>query len=93
MAIIKLNIPDNRLQALIQAFATMYHYQDLIQNPANPEVEMIPNPQSKAAFAKQKIVEHLKDIYIAGQTQTALDSARKAAILAARAEIDAVGAE
>jgi len=93
MAIIRLDIPDNRLAALIAAFALVYHYKDMIQNPANPEVEMIPNPETKPMFAKRKIAEYLKEIYVAGKTQTELDDAKKAAILAARAEIDAVGAE
>jgi hypothetical protein len=94
MAQIKINIPDDKLQAIINAFCEQYQYQDKIPNLEDESgIVFIPNPQTKAQFAKAKIGEYIREVYVASKANSGIDELRKAAIIAAKAEISAVEAE
>ena len=92
MAQIKINIPDNRLQGVIAAFCDVYHYQDMISD-GGPDGVLVPNPQTKAQFAKAKMGEYIREVYVASKANSGIDDLRKAAIIAAKDEISAVEAE
>ena len=92
MAQIKINIPDNRLQGVIAAFCDVYHYQEKVPD-GGPDGALIPNPQTKAQFAKAKMGEYIREIYVASKANTGMDELRRAAIIAAKAEILDVEAE
>ena len=92
MAQIKINIPDNRLQGVIAAFCDVYHYPLMVPD-GGPDGVLIPNPQTKAQFAKAKMGEYIREVYVASKANSGLNDLRKAAILAAKAEIAAVEAE
>lgn len=92
MAQIKLNIPDDRLQGVINAFCEQYRYKNMVPD-GGPDGVLIPNPQTKVQFAKAKIAEYIREVYVASKANTGMDDLRKAAILAAKAEIAAVEAE
>lgn len=69
---ITINIPDDKVTAIVEAFATQYQYQENIPNPDyDAEVEgseeTIPNPTNKPRFAKNVIRTFIKNVYVAGQ--------------------------
>jgi len=72
MASFTLTVPNAVVPDLLQAFADMYGYQDTI---ADAQGSTIPNPVTKAAFAKEKIREYVRDVYKAGKLK-ALTTAR-----------------
>lgn len=64
MANITFTIPDEHMGELIDAFASVYKYQEMIQDPDVSEPSEIPNPQSKEQFAKDTIRNHIRNTYI-----------------------------
>ena len=89
MATLNINIPDDKLDYILDGLAARYSYSAEIPNPEynpimqdNPDydpgqpesesnpvlipgvgyngIETIPNPQSKAAFAKERIIDFIK---------------------------------
>jgi hypothetical protein len=59
MATITITIPDNEIARAISAICKKYNYQDTILG--TPEQGMIPNPESKAQFAKRMVAQIIKD--------------------------------
>jgi hypothetical protein len=59
MADITITIADDKLQERIEDFALVHNYQDQIEDD---EGNFIPNPQSKAQFAKMCIKNYIKKI-------------------------------
>jgi len=59
MATITINIPVDKEDAVLDAFAAFYSYQEFIGGS--------PNPQSKPAFAKEKIIDYMKQVYTSYQ--------------------------
>ena len=71
MATITINIPVDKEQWVLDGLALAYDYQENIENPlfdgeipedpiGNPR--NIPNPESKAVFTRNKIVEYIKGV-------------------------------
>jgi len=70
MATITFNIPDDKIQDIINAFASSINmYYDQVNNPdfdpSKPEdpttnPKTIPNPVSKSKFTKQCIIDYIK---------------------------------
>ena len=87
MAVFQITIPDNMAPKLIAAFASAYHYEAMIPDPAVLEGELIPNPESKTAFAKRMVKKYIHEVYIAAKSGADIDDLRKAAIDAAKVEI------
>lgn len=60
MAQITLTIPNNKIDDILNAFANNFNYQEFIidQNGAT-----IPNPVTKAEFAKSVLIDFIKDVY------------------------------
>ena len=67
-----INFPDiEKEQTVIDAVADLYNYQEMIEDPKNPDGPGIPNPQTKGEFFNAHIVKHLEDIYISQQSKKA----------------------
>lgn len=72
---ITLTIPDNQVARVINALCVRYGYQETIANPNSGDVlQYIPNPQTKAQFARAQIISFLKRV----TTEVELEEARKA---------------
>lgn len=71
---ITITIPDAQIPRVISAFATHFGYQDMVAETVDDIITMVPNPVSRPAFAKQKIVEYIKNVVVS----TELEEARKA---------------
>jgi len=91
MASFTINIPDDKVAGLINAFAVQYKYQETIDNPETPG-ETIDNPVGKPAFAKNIIKSFIKEVYIAAQTK-AIDETRQTIITDAATAISDVDVE
>ena len=59
MAEIKLNIPADKIQLIIDSFCNVYGWKENIDDPEGED--MIPNPETKAQFAKRMVIEYVKD--------------------------------
>ena len=88
MANFTIVIPDDKVAAVVQAFATQYGYQENIDDPANPGTQ-IPNPINKAAFAKNIIRSFVREVYIGAQVKE-IEATRQATIDTASADLDTV---
>ena len=86
MATFTINIPNDKITALLDAFAMQYNYQEQIETETG---EMVPNPVSKAQFAKNIVTSFIKEVYIAGQVKS-LEEQRIAAINTAKTDIATV---
>lgn len=60
-----LTVPNNVVGDVVQAFCTLYGYQETITD----EGVEIPNPESKANFAKRMIRTYVKEVYKAYKVQ------------------------
>jgi hypothetical protein len=83
-----INIPQERVADLLDAFAVQYNYQAEIDDPNNPDV-MIPNPVSKAQFAKNTIKTYIKEVYIAGKLKE-IENTRQQIIAQSNQEISTI---
>ena len=79
MATFTITIPDDKVAAVIDAFASQYHYTTKIED-ANGA--MIDNPTSKAQFAKNVVNSFIKQVYIGAQIK-ALDATKQTTIATA----------
>ena len=76
---IKLTIPTEKKQGIIDAFCSVYGYQTEIDGGEG----MVPNPQTQGEFAKEQIMKFVKDVYVSYKAKET-DSARKTAIITAK---------
>lgn len=88
MAAITITIPDAILPRVLLGFTSVNGYQVNIPDPADPTGQrMIPNPQTRAAFAKAKLIEHIRNDVAAYEAQIAADAARQTALTKADTEV------
>lgn len=96
MATLSINIPDAIAPRLRDAFALATHYPDTMPNPAfNPELpvqegnmEFIPNTMTKMAWAKEQIIEFIKQKVREGEMRE-YDTTQRSARIAHAQSIDA----
>ena len=78
MAQLIINIPEDKKDWVLDGMALRYGYDSSIANPlfddqlaVDPSTNplFIVNPQSKAAFAKETLIEHIKREVIQGYVQ------------------------
>ncbi len=74
MASIRIRIPDAIIADVIDAFAALYNYRETITDPETGE--QIPNPLSKADFARRKVEDYVKEIVKAYRVNRAAEIAR-----------------
>lgn len=73
---ITIDIPDNIAGSVVDAFAEAYGYQaELVAEDGTAS----PNPQTKAQFAKEKVISFIKEVYKAHQLNLARLAAEEAA--------------
>ena len=87
MAELKVNIPPPQLTRVLNGFSYQHGYQDQIDDPANPGT-LIPNPQTKSEFTKDKLKEFVKESVKAYEGSNAGKAARQAAIKNAESNIN-----
>lgn len=80
MATISFNIPDAAMPRVIDAFATAYQYQATVPNPNGEGT--VPNPQTKAQFARQRILSYIQEVVRAAEASAAVEAARASAAAA-----------
>lgn len=83
MTKITIDIPDNKVQGVIDAFALAYGYQGKIQDGNGNEID---NPVTKAQFARNIINSFIKEVYVSAQVK-GLDAQRQQTIVAASADV------
>ena len=91
MAQLTINIPDQVAQNVMDAYALRFGRPEFTANPGfNPNQEesetnprVIPNPETKAQFAKRMVIEQIKHVY-----NTAKLRAEKAKI---KQDLDSLG--
>lgn len=63
MATMTINIPDAQLSKVVDGMCINYNYEPLING--------LPNPETKAVFARRMLIELLKRAVAAGEAKTA----------------------
>lgn len=66
MANITITIPDDKLNNVIEAFATQYDYKEKIIDVNGNEIN---NPVSKVQFAKNIVNSFIKEVFISAQVK------------------------
>lgn len=84
MAQITITIPDEILQRVLDGIAGQHGYQTMIEQP---EGEPIPNPETKAQFAKRMMINWALQSIMAWESLQASEVARLAAITDAEQDI------
>lgn len=80
MTTITITIPDNITPRVINGFAKRYNYSPTLENGD-------PNPETKAQFAKRKIIEYIKQSVKEAEMQDATNAAATTAGTSADKEI------
>jgi len=81
-------VPDGMVPAILEKFSDHHGYQELIpSNPDDPSGDQIPNPQTRAAFSKQKVASFIKESVKARRSEDAAIAARLSEIAAVDAEV------
>lgn len=73
MATISFTIPDDKLQRIIDGYSKAHNYQEKVI--LEVDGVGVPNPESRAAFVKRLVAEHIKRTvlgYEASQSETTL---------------------
>jgi hypothetical protein len=55
---LSLEIPDEQVQAIVKDYTDFHGYQEVLVDDEGNET---PNPQSRVAFAKQCVIDHIKN--------------------------------
>ena len=78
MAKITIDIPDAVKDRVLNAISKAKGYHEMVDDPVNSE-EMIANPQSKAEFVKNHLVEYIKGLVKYQEGRSVAIAARQAA--------------
>lgn len=76
MAQIVLTIPDPVLPRMIQGLSEYYGYQPTLKDPSDI-TKTIPNPETRAQFAKRMLIFHIKKTMIQAEGGPAATTARE----------------
>lgn len=76
MAQISFNIPDAIAPDVVLQFSEYHGYEPQVPNQNG---EMVDNPQSRAAFSKQVLINHVRDVYRIMKGRAAAEAARDTA--------------
>lgn len=83
---ITITIPTDKKDRILDGLCYQNAYQDNIPDPEN-EGQTIPNPESKAVYAKRMVMQYIKNNVIAYEATRDIEVAKKAAIDKASADI------
>lgn len=82
MATITVTIPANITPRVIDGFCKRYHYQEFL------DVEhTIPNPETKAQFAKRRVIQFIKDAVREAEAEDAKKVAEDAVVTSVDTDI------
>ena len=96
MAIFSVEIPDDKVDLVLDSVSAMYRYQEMVTNPEFddqlPEDEVsnpaqIANPETKAMFVNRMVRQWLGENVKAHASKMAAQAAREAALAANNIEI------
>ena len=95
---ITIEVKQEMLPELMDAFARVFRRPEMVRNPNHdpndPESpEMIPNPVSKGQFARQKIVDFVRDVWRVDKSRRAAEAARDNALQEAEMEVQGITAQ
>lgn len=79
MATLSISIPDDQAARVRNSFCAQYGYQETINGE--------PNPETKAQFMKQKIIQFVKESIKAHERQAASETAGQQAAEAVESEV------
>lgn len=82
---IKITIPDEKDNAIVNAFAKQFYYSPKTWVEVDGTQTEIDNPQSKKQFMKEKINSFIKDVYRQSKVDE-IDAQKAQAVEAADAE-------
>lgn len=88
MVTITIEIPNDLITDMVDAFAIQYNYPESIPDPENPS-KMILNPVNKLQFAKNAVKSFIKEIYTGAQLSN-LETTRQQLIADAITTLDDV---
>lgn len=80
---ITITIPDIKDDALIEAFASLYKYQDYLDDE-----QTIINPETKKQFTLRKINEYIKEVYAGYTIKAGLKAEKETLAVDAKAYTD-----
>lgn len=80
MAQIVINIPDTVVGRVLDAFAATYRYAATLPDGS-------PNPQTKAQFAKQRVLAYVKEVVVACESAAAGAAASTSAAATATTDV------
>ena len=86
--ILGIEIPDNRVDEIIDGFAVQYGYQQKVKDTEGEEID---NPVTKAQFARNIIVSFIKEVYVASKIRD-IETIRQKTIATAAEELKDVKA-
>jgi hypothetical protein len=84
MVVLKINIPDDKLQGIVNGFCKKYQYQEYIIGPGGTPVS---NPESKVQFAKARLLDYVKSMYIELKVELEVAATQSAALIAANTDM------
>ena len=77
------DVPDAAVPQFRDAFAASYNYRATVPDPADTTYQIegraqrtIANPQTKAAFAKRRVAEYIREVMRAHRVERAVKAAR-----------------
>ena len=87
MATLTINTTTEQDQRIAPAFKSVYHYQDQIPDPNDPE-STIPNPESVAVFVRRQVITFMRNVVKQYEATEAANTARQAAIAQVDVDLD-----
>lgn len=84
MAEVKITIPDNVVNRVINAFCTVYRRPDTV---VNAQGETVDNPTSKAEFTRNIVKSFMHEVMASHEGNIASEAARIEAINKAKTEV------
>lgn len=87
MATITLNIPNAVLPRVIDGICNQHNYQAEVISTDNNKTEYVPNPETKAVFAKRMIIEYCKSAVKNYEAELVANTARKNALTLIDSEV------
>lgn len=90
MATLSITIDNTVLQRIVDGICLKYEWQEYIRakNPTTGNFEIIPNPETKAEFAKRVVKTFITDAAVRSEAQVAGNSAHTAKVAEVKAAFE-----
>lgn len=77
MATITFTIPNAILPRVVAGICGKYGYQDMVDDPSDEGVAVIPNPETKAEFCKRMIRQNIKRDVLQWEAEQAYNASQQ----------------